>query len=178
MVRTRAGDFVADNLYPSVRPWYATPYRWVRIETPENPMYWSTVEADPTSIDERSLASGPAKNSDDMLVAADATEIAAADQARDATDVILRLRSPTQTLCFRRRSRVGLFSLAGPTAVMSATPTPAIAPADERLDADVAGERPVVAAATTDPAAIALDGRSESDLAPDPFGYGSLISMN
>jgi hypothetical protein len=106
-----------------------------------------------------------------MLVAADATEIAMADQERDATDVILTLEAPTQRYAFDDGLELGSFSLAGPAAVASATPAaePAIAPVDERLDAAVAA---------TDRAAVALVGRSDSGLAPDRFGYGSLISMN
>src|SRR5208283_5299095 len=65
VVRTRAGDFVADNLYPGLRPWYAAPYRWVKIQTPENPMYWSTVEVEPTTTAEPSLASASDRGSDD-----------------------------------------------------------------------------------------------------------------
>ena len=171
VVRTRAGDFVADNLYPSVRPWYAAPYRWLKIQTPENPMYWSTVEADPTTIAGPSLASASGQDPDDTLVAADATEIAIADEERDATDVVLTIEAPTQRYALDDSLELGSFSLAGPAAVASATPAaePEFAPADERLDG---------AAAATDRAAVALVGRSDGDPAPDPFGYGSLISMN
>jgi predicted transglutaminase-like cysteine proteinase len=178
VVRTRTGDFVADNLYPGVRPWYAAPYRWVRIQTLENPMYWSTVEADPTTTAEPSLASASGQDSDDTLVAADATEIAAADAQREATDVILALEAPTQRYALDDGLELGSFSLAGPAVVASATPAaePEFAPADEPA---FAGGRPVdAAAAATDPAAVAFIGRSDGDLAPDPFGYGSLISMN
>jgi predicted transglutaminase-like cysteine proteinase len=181
VVRTRGGDFVADNLYPSLRPWYAAPYRWLKIQTPENPLYWSTVEADPTSIDEPSLASASGQDPDDTLVAADATEIAIADEERDATDVIFTLEAPTQRYALDNGLELGSFSLAGPAAVASATPAaePKLAPADERPDADVAGGRPVdAAAAATGWAAVALVGRSDGDLAADPFGYGPLISMN
>jgi predicted transglutaminase-like cysteine proteinase len=135
VVRTRAGDFVADNLYPSVRPWYAAPYRWLRIQTPENPMYWSTVEADPTPTAEPSLASASSEDTENTLVAADAAEIALADQDRDATDVILALEAPNQRYAFDDGLELGSFSLAGPTAVASAT-APAAAeftPADERI---------------------------------------------
>ncbi len=182
VVRTRAGDFVADNLYPGVRPWYAAPYRWVKIQTPENPMYWSTVEVEPTTIAEPSLASASGQDQDDTLVAADATEVAAADEERDATDVIWTLEAPTQRYALDNGLELGSFSLAGPAAVASAVPAaePEFAPADERPEADFAGGRPVdAAAAVTDRATVALVvGRSDGDLAPDPFGYGSLISMN
>lgn len=43
VVRTTSGDFVADNLHPNIRPWSATHYRWVRIQTPENSMLWARV---------------------------------------------------------------------------------------------------------------------------------------
>jgi predicted transglutaminase-like cysteine proteinase len=43
VVRTRLGDFVVDNLDPVVHAWAATPYEWVRIQTPGNPRFWSTV---------------------------------------------------------------------------------------------------------------------------------------
>jgi len=183
VVRTRGGDFVADNLYPSLRPWYAAPYRWVRIQTPENPLYWSTVEADPSSITEPSLASASDQGSDDTLVAADAVEIAAAEQERDATDVVLALEAPTQRYVLDNGLDLGSFSLAGPVAVASATPAaePELAPVDERRDADVAGGRLSDVAAATAPAnraTVASIGRSDGDIAPDPFGYGSLTSMN
>lgn len=31
VIRTRDGDFVADNLNSNIRPWFAPRYRWVRI---------------------------------------------------------------------------------------------------------------------------------------------------
>jgi predicted transglutaminase-like cysteine proteinase len=43
VVRTTSGDFVADSLHPEVRPWAMTNYRWVRVQTPQNPNYWATV---------------------------------------------------------------------------------------------------------------------------------------
>ena len=107
---------------------------------PENPLYWSTVEADPTSIDEPSLASASGQDPDNTLVAADATEIAIADEERDATDVIFTLEAPTQRYALDNGLELGSFSLAGPAAVASATPAaePKLAPADERPDADAA----------------------------------------
>jgi predicted transglutaminase-like cysteine proteinase len=36
-------DLVLDNLNYNLRPVGMTPYRWVRVETPSNPKYWSTV---------------------------------------------------------------------------------------------------------------------------------------
>lgn len=45
VVRTRQGDFVGDNLNAAVRPWFKTDYEWVRVESPANPMFWSTIKA-------------------------------------------------------------------------------------------------------------------------------------
>ncbi|HZV06161.1 MAG TPA: transglutaminase-like cysteine peptidase [Gemmataceae bacterium] len=44
VVRTREGDFVIDNLSPEIRPWFRTPYQWVRIQSPSNPNFWSTLK--------------------------------------------------------------------------------------------------------------------------------------
>jgi predicted transglutaminase-like cysteine proteinase len=188
LVRTRAGDFVADNLYPGVRPWYAAPYRWVKLQTPENPMYWSTVEVEPTTTAEPSLASAPGQDQDDTLVAADATELAVAAEQRDATDAIWTLEAPTVRYALDDGLELGSFSLAGPAAIASATPVavtappaaePQFAPADERRDANFVRGGPVdAAAAASERAAVAVVGRSDGGLAADPFGYGSLISMN
>jgi predicted transglutaminase-like cysteine proteinase len=43
VVRTRQGDFVADNLNANIRPWSKTNYQWVRIQTPDNPNFWARV---------------------------------------------------------------------------------------------------------------------------------------
>jgi predicted transglutaminase-like cysteine proteinase len=43
VVHTKQGDFVLDNLNANIRNWTDTRYRWVRIQTPENPKYWSSV---------------------------------------------------------------------------------------------------------------------------------------
>ena len=43
VVRTDAGDFVLDNLAAQIKPWSQTPYQWLRIQSPANPNYWSTV---------------------------------------------------------------------------------------------------------------------------------------
>jgi predicted transglutaminase-like cysteine proteinase len=43
VVRTSDGDFVADNLNPNIRIWSQTHYQWVRIQSPGNPMIWSTL---------------------------------------------------------------------------------------------------------------------------------------
>jgi predicted transglutaminase-like cysteine proteinase len=36
-------DLVLDNLNANLRPIGITPYKWVRMESPSNPKYWSTV---------------------------------------------------------------------------------------------------------------------------------------
>ena len=41
VVRTGDGDFVLDNISPSVRLWLKVPYRWVRVQSPLNPKLWS-----------------------------------------------------------------------------------------------------------------------------------------
>lgn len=41
--RTLEGDFVLDNLTQEILPWSETRYRWVRIQSPHNPAYWSEV---------------------------------------------------------------------------------------------------------------------------------------
>lgn len=43
VVRTSAGDVVLDNLNANVRLVGATRYRWVRMQSPKNPLFWSTV---------------------------------------------------------------------------------------------------------------------------------------
>lgn len=43
VIRTSNGDFVADNLTPDIRIWSQAPYQWVRIQSPDNPMIWSTM---------------------------------------------------------------------------------------------------------------------------------------
>jgi predicted transglutaminase-like cysteine proteinase len=43
--RTREGDFVLDNLAQQILPWSETRYRWVRIQSPRNPMFWSEVRS-------------------------------------------------------------------------------------------------------------------------------------
>ncbi len=45
VVRTSSGDFVADNLRPSIRPVGKTGYRWARIQSPGNPKFWTLVAA-------------------------------------------------------------------------------------------------------------------------------------
>ena len=43
VVRTAEGDFVLDSLNPTVRPWSKSSYQWVRVQSPRNPKWWSTV---------------------------------------------------------------------------------------------------------------------------------------
>lgn len=41
VIRSNEGDLVADNLRPDIRSWSEAPYQWVRIQTPDNPTFWS-----------------------------------------------------------------------------------------------------------------------------------------
>lgn len=43
VVRTKSGDLVLDNLTPQIRSWARAPYRWVRVQSPDNARYWRTV---------------------------------------------------------------------------------------------------------------------------------------
>jgi predicted transglutaminase-like cysteine proteinase len=43
VVRTSEGDLVADNLTGQIRRWSKAPYQWVRIQSPANPRFWSTL---------------------------------------------------------------------------------------------------------------------------------------
>jgi predicted transglutaminase-like cysteine proteinase len=43
VVRTDAGDLVADNLNADIRPWTETSYQWIRIQSPDDPLFWRTV---------------------------------------------------------------------------------------------------------------------------------------
>ncbi len=43
VVRTRQADLVLDNLTREIRPWSKAGYQWVRIQSPANPLFWSTV---------------------------------------------------------------------------------------------------------------------------------------
>lgn len=45
VVRTRQGDLVADSLDKTIRNWTKTPYEWVRVESPANPLFWSKIKA-------------------------------------------------------------------------------------------------------------------------------------
>lgn len=44
VVRTDKGDIVADSLDKKIRNWAKTQYRWVRVQSPENPKFWATIE--------------------------------------------------------------------------------------------------------------------------------------
>ena len=43
VVRTRTVDLVIDNLNANIKPWTRTNYIWVRIQTPNNPLFWAKV---------------------------------------------------------------------------------------------------------------------------------------
>lgn len=43
VVRTRSGTLVLDNLTPQIKPWARAPYRWLRIQMPNNPQLWTTI---------------------------------------------------------------------------------------------------------------------------------------
>lgn len=43
LVRTDRGDFVLDNLRPQVMRWTAADYRWVRVQSPTEPVLWTTI---------------------------------------------------------------------------------------------------------------------------------------
>ncbi|MET4221650.1 putative transglutaminase-like cysteine proteinase [Bradyrhizobium sp. LB14.3] len=43
VVRTSSGDLVLDNLSGHILPWSKKSYRWVRIQTPNNPTYWASL---------------------------------------------------------------------------------------------------------------------------------------
>jgi predicted transglutaminase-like cysteine proteinase len=43
VVRTSDGDLVADSLTGHIRDWTGAPYQWLRIQTPQNPTFWSSV---------------------------------------------------------------------------------------------------------------------------------------
>ena len=44
IVQTTRGDFVLDNLSPAIIAWEHKPYRWLRVQKPENPNYWARIE--------------------------------------------------------------------------------------------------------------------------------------
>lgn len=44
VVHTVDGDFVLDNLNPNIRSAAQAGYRWVRMQSPKNPLYWGSVQ--------------------------------------------------------------------------------------------------------------------------------------
>ena len=44
VARTSEGDLVADDLNSQVQNWARTSYQWLRLESPINPVFWSTVK--------------------------------------------------------------------------------------------------------------------------------------
>jgi predicted transglutaminase-like cysteine proteinase len=57
VVRLEEGDFVLDNLTDAIRPWSRTGYRWVRVQSPDDPRFWSAVGA-PGTRTQRKAATG------------------------------------------------------------------------------------------------------------------------
>jgi predicted transglutaminase-like cysteine proteinase len=47
VVRTDRGDYVLDNLSRRTRPWNATGYTWLKIQSAESPLYWHDVVPGP-----------------------------------------------------------------------------------------------------------------------------------
>jgi predicted transglutaminase-like cysteine proteinase len=80
VIRTRDGDFVADNLNANIRPWFTSRYRWVRMQSPQNPMFWSTV-ADVSTLSRAPILANAnlGRAQSDILIEADETEVAMAE---------------------------------------------------------------------------------------------------
>ena len=55
----QTADIVLDNLSANLRPVGLTPYKWVRVESPSNPKYWSTVIV-PSGLHTAGLVARPA----------------------------------------------------------------------------------------------------------------------
>ena len=55
----QTSDLVLDNLSANLRPVGLTPYKWVRVESPSNPKYWSTVSV-PSHLHTAGLVARPA----------------------------------------------------------------------------------------------------------------------
>lgn len=47
VIHSKQGDYIADNLVGHIRAWSLAPYSWVRIQSPTNPHFWSTVARGP-----------------------------------------------------------------------------------------------------------------------------------
>lgn len=45
VVRSKGGDLVLDNLTPQIKPWSRAPYRWVRIQMPDQNKLWATISS-------------------------------------------------------------------------------------------------------------------------------------
>ena len=60
VVRTGKRDVVLDNLVGDIVPWSRTDYRWVRVQSPDNPAYWSTVRPGDTPVHAAATADGGA----------------------------------------------------------------------------------------------------------------------
>ncbi|WP_245431156.1 transglutaminase-like cysteine peptidase [Rhodoplanes roseus] len=43
VIRTTDGDVVADNLNANIRPLTAPRYRWLRAQSPVNPLFWTAI---------------------------------------------------------------------------------------------------------------------------------------
>jgi predicted transglutaminase-like cysteine proteinase len=43
VVRTGSGDLVLDNLTAQIKPWSRVPYRWARIQMPNESRLWATI---------------------------------------------------------------------------------------------------------------------------------------
>jgi predicted transglutaminase-like cysteine proteinase len=44
IVATTGGDVVLDNLTSAIRPWQATTYQWLKIQSANDPRFWSEVK--------------------------------------------------------------------------------------------------------------------------------------
>jgi predicted transglutaminase-like cysteine proteinase len=44
VVRTKSGDLVLDNLSSVIKPWSRAPYRWVRMQQPNSPL-WASISS-------------------------------------------------------------------------------------------------------------------------------------
>jgi predicted transglutaminase-like cysteine proteinase len=44
VVATTNGDMVLDNLTPAIRPWQITQYRWIKIQSADDPRLWNAVK--------------------------------------------------------------------------------------------------------------------------------------
>ncbi len=55
VVRTSEGDLVADSLTSQLRDWSRAPYRWVRVQSPDNPTLWSGIASTPVWVKANTL---------------------------------------------------------------------------------------------------------------------------